>query len=149
MSLASCAQMNHGIIKAYGYSRPETRGTIPEQDRVKGPDTLYIVLLETKPEATASWTWGQVGTKSFNVLSRVVSSPFMVGVLTNADDTAYVEAADGNKLWQLTLEKTRRPSVPAQESSAPNEILLSGMENGKPINYRIKTIKSLKPILYQ
>ena len=144
-SLVCHAQCKYGIVKSYGYWRPEYAGNIPKDEPHHGPDTLYIVYLEVKKSVKPVWKTAFMGKRQFNVIQAKATPPVQPGVLVSHADTIELHTKKGNRMWQLTLEKS--DAVPVKNNNGDNELFLKGKWQGKPAIYGIKKIKALRPVL--
>ena len=148
LSIASIAQCSkYGITKSYAYWQLQYPGNISteEDQHHKERDTLFIVYIEVSKAVKPNWKNAVVGINKYTILQSKVASPVNVGVLKNQSDSTVLNAKKKNQIWQLTLEN---PTPVVQKSEPINsEIKLKGMWHNKRVNYRIKPINELMPVL--
>jgi hypothetical protein len=146
--VASCASNKAGVINTFGYMQPSYPGIVTEEDRHKGPDTLYIAYIETKKEINPIWTTGYANDKTYNLLVSKVTPPVTIGVLKETGDSAIVTAGFSNVLYQVTFEE-KRNNTNASKNSGHRNMLLIQNNNVSPESFiEIKTIKELLPALH-
>lgn len=153
MSLASCAQ--YGVVRSNAYYYEFMPGAIAVDDKgveISAVDTIYSVFLETKKTDGPLWKTAWVNGKTYQVLSSIVTTPYIVGMRNDADEQVTLSAKPGNQLMQLNLEKTEASIYPSKYKSQllqANTILLEGTRDDKKVYLVVKQPAHLRGKEYQ
>ena len=153
MCLFSCAQYKNGIAKSHGYFKESFPGAMPVDDfgrqLITGPDTVYLIVVETKPDAGANWTQAWVNGHSFRLVPYKVKSPFELGERRIGEGKVVLHSGKGNELWQLITEKDEfaKPLPEGYtEKLLPQSILLQGKSGEKTVYQIIANLVQLSPL---
>lgn len=147
-SLISCAQGKYGVVQSYSYFYEFVPGTIAVDEngvQQRESDTIYSVFLETKADKNPLWKKAWANGKTYNVLTTVMATPYIVGSTNDTDEQVTLQAKPRNQLLQLNLEKTEAIPVPASyQDKVADGIILEGEYQEKKIHLLVS-----KPIHLQ
>ena len=149
ISYTSCAQAKYGVVKTQAFYREVAPGAMSADDRGNQQnivDTVYSIFLEIKPIKTTVWKKAWVGSRSYKVLSTIMSTPHIAGMKKDSMEKIIISTQRKNQLLQLNLEKSMAEPIPAKfkTSVSPKAILLQGVQNGKTVYMSIKTMKQVR-----
>jgi hypothetical protein len=151
--IVSCAQYKNGLVNTYGYFKESYPGAQMVDDFGKpvknGPDTTYIIVVETKPDAQTQWTYAWVNGHSYRLVPYQVKSPFDVGEKRIETGEVVIKSKNGNELWQLITEKDEfaKPLPAGYKLPLPKQtILLQGRAGEKTVYQVIKSLEQLSAL---
>lgn len=152
MALQACAQVKITVVNSSAFYMIPSPGTIAVDEKgneLPPPrDSVFYLYVETKG-SNIQWERAWKDGRSFSVLPVAVNQQrVQVGTDAMKNRNIQLSPASGNTLWQIELSDDLQRNKPPK-TVTPHEILLKGIEAGRPVYVTIKSLTQIASPEYQ